>query len=153
MKKRRIWRALRGTALVGWFLVMWSALSNASTAQFAWSAMRSATHWLDAHSWVGFVVGLGWVGVAVYWPDIKPKIAPVLRLPESTDERLDFLHRRLLESIRLQKEAATAIEKTLSSAIGPLREQERHEEKFRDRVDGLMARVSMLEERLRDRES
>jgi hypothetical protein len=77
-------------AIFGWFLLAWTLLAHASTAQFAWSIGGKASKWLDAHAWAGSLCGFGLLALAVIWRDLEPRLPEWLR-PRTTSERLAAL--------------------------------------------------------------
>src|ERR1019366_4506841 len=86
---RRIVPFFPSPRFVGWFVLGWTMLANASTAQFSIWLLGSVSRWLGRNAWAGFIVGFGSLVLAVVWPEIKNKFPKFgFRLPRTASERL-----------------------------------------------------------------
>ena len=115
---------------VGWFLVGWTVLANASTGVFAIGIFGSVSKWLDAHAWVGLVLGLGLLASSVAWPEIRTRPWFVrLKLPKTPYEKLgektNGVVTALNEALRLQSQFNEGMNKANELSGGRLLELER----------------------------
>src|ERR1017187_6865719 len=79
-----------GVPSFAWLVLGWTMLAHASTAQFTYTLAGSISTWLDKNAWAGFMGGLGLLALAVFWPELKPKLA-WMRLPRTPGERLAII--------------------------------------------------------------
>jgi len=83
---KNLHRFSRKLAVPGVVVLAWTVMSHASTAQFVWTVGGKLTAFLDAHSWVGFLIGFLLLVAAVFWPSIRPHLPS---LPATAHERID----------------------------------------------------------------
>jgi hypothetical protein len=99
-------------AVIGWLLLAWTVMANASTAQFVWAVGRAATHWLDSHSWVGSAVGCGLIAAAVFWPDLLRKFPWLSAKPRTLRDEVNDVRALTGKTLDLHSESFELYRKT-----------------------------------------
>ena len=130
-------------AIFGWFVLVWTLLSHASTAQFVWSIGGQVSKWLDAHAWAGFLFGLLLLTLAVLWPVLRPLVPEWLRIPKTVGERPNAVEGQFEDRVR-PLELATPM-------IGS--KQREHGESIRTLTSALENRARVLEVSLQNSEN
>ncbi len=160
---KRLTVLLPSVRFLGLLVLVWTTLSYMSTAEFSLRFFHAASDWLGKNAWVGFVVGLGLLAMAVALPELRPwlKLPPTQgerlrnieaeQLPElrkgqiDLASRLDSIHQALNSVSKLVDARVSAIDSTVEAKAGEIKALHARTTRVEFTVDEHHASISVLD--------
>lgn len=138
----RIRPLLPSVPALAWIVLGWTILAHMSTAEFLVRLVASISGWLGQNAWAGFALGLGLLAMAVWWPDLRPWLAKVIRLHKTSEERLSAIESehipRITKTIDAAYEAVLSHTALIASTGGSV-------ETCKSRIEALEKQAQMIQ--------
>jgi len=137
---KRAYQIVRPASFLAWaFIVMaWNILAQIHLGRFAFEVAGNMITWLHAHPLVLMLVGFGWLGLLVIWPDIK-KYFPTL--PETVHQRMKAVENKQSTISTKLTELEDRFNKWLNSLSGNVTAMEARFMVVDGAVTGILARL------------